>query len=580
MQRTLLLSLGLLTAGLTAQGTATRLATPSETAAFAVQSATVQQLSVTTPSPDVATIRGERRFEVELGGVLREITLRPKNKLADGFKLVENDGKTQRVVPTPASVTFVGSVDGVPEARVAGSVVDGQVTMLVRLQPSNDLFYNIQPLTTEIPTAAANEHIVHTATDLLPTTDTCGVTGPGALPPLGTGPGIAFSQANLSVAEIGCDADFQFFQANQSSSANTMNQITTIMTMIDAIYCTDVGIEHMITQIIVRTTSNDPYTQSNAGARLNEFASEWNGPQSGIQRDVAHLFTGINLAGSTIGVAFLAQICNVGGAYGLSQRLTNMIAQVGVTAHELGHNWSANHCDALGDCRIMCSGLGGCLGDVSQFGGPSINSIVSFRNSRGCLSAPNPPTLGGISPGSAQTFAAGTVTLTGNSLQAVDEVRFNGTPLPVAQWNVVNSSTINIFPQNPPSIGIGFWGVSNPFGSSNQLPFLYQQTSPEVHTASVASANGAPYTLRFGGAPGDAYFGLIAVDPTTFNFGGLDILLTFEVIATGTLDAAGLAEFTITVPPSPDLAGLSLLSQGVFIGSVFTVSPVDNTLFF
>jgi len=102
--------------------------------------------------------------------------------------------------------------------------------------------------------------------------------------------------------------------------------------------------------------------------------------------------TGKNLDGSVIGVAWLAVICNSSNGYGLSQsRFTsNMTNRVGLTAHEVGHNWNADHCDGDGDCYIMCSALGGCAGDVTRFGSRSIGSITSYRDTRGCLSQSGP----------------------------------------------------------------------------------------------------------------------------------------------------------------------------------------------
>ena len=58
-----------------------------------------------------------------------------------------------------------------------------------------------------------------------------------------------------------------------------------------------------------------------------------------------------------------------------------------LTAHEMGHNWSAQHCDGDGDCHIMCSTLGGCngLGSPAKVGGAAVSSITSYKSSRPCL---------------------------------------------------------------------------------------------------------------------------------------------------------------------------------------------------
>src|SRR5678815_6030140 len=93
-------------------------------------------------------------------------------------------------------------------------------------------------------------------------------------------------------------------------------------------------------------------------------------------------FTGKELDGSVIGIAQLSVICNKSSAYGLSQSkwTTSMLYRAGLTAHEIGHNWSATHCDGIGDCSIMCSGIGGCSGDVNNFGASEKNQILAKKN--------------------------------------------------------------------------------------------------------------------------------------------------------------------------------------------------------
>lgn len=49
----------------------------------------------------------------------------------------------------------------------------------------------------------------------------------------------------------------------------------------------EVGITHSITTILVRTSVNQPYTSTDATTLLNQFRSEWNSNQAGVDRDVA-----------------------------------------------------------------------------------------------------------------------------------------------------------------------------------------------------------------------------------------------------------------------------------------------------
>ena len=157
---------------------------------------------------------------------------------------------------------------------------------------------------------------------------------------------VAQSTARLRLwAELACDADFEYF-TKWGSVANVENRINSIINSNNVLYEAQTGLSHTITTIIVRTSSNQPYTQKEASNLLSQFRNHWNANHGNIQRDVAHLFTGKTLAGNTIGIAYLGVVCNIPWAYGLSRSdfSTNFACVTDLTAHELGHNWNAPHC--------------------------------------------------------------------------------------------------------------------------------------------------------------------------------------------------------------------------------------------
>lgn len=332
---------------------------------------------------------------------------------SDRFEILAPDEKGDLVPqPIPAPQTYRGRIQGLNGSIVSGSLVDGQFEGLILV--NDDIIWEIEPLSKAVPNAAIDEYIVFDSTDLVPHGYQCGVEGDGHDHRLGLPDGIDGFQVGggggyedaLKFAEIAFDADFEFFQRNGSSIPNTVADIEAVMDRVDTIYQRDVEIGYEITTIIVRSQEPDPYTTTDPGALLGQFQNEWNRNQSGIQRDVAHLMTGKNINGGVIGIAFLRVICVLNSAYGLSQSrfTTSMTSRACLTAHELGHNWGANHCDGNGDCRIMCSGIGGCNRDCTRFGARSVTDITNFKNSRGCLSdapmfkldlVPPPPIQGG-----------------------------------------------------------------------------------------------------------------------------------------------------------------------------------------
>lgn len=58
---------------------------------------------------------------------------------------------------------------------------------------------------------------------------------------------------------------------------------------------------------------------------------------------VAHLFTGRDLDGNTIGRAYIGVLCSTGFGYGINQNLGSDTRSALVFAHELGHNFNAPH---------------------------------------------------------------------------------------------------------------------------------------------------------------------------------------------------------------------------------------------
>ncbi|MCC6284783.1 MAG: hypothetical protein IT439_05700 [Phycisphaerales bacterium] len=332
-----------------------------------------------------------------LGGVNQTITLAPWSIRTPGFRVMVDDGfNGLREIEAEAPRTCRGAVLGadgepMPASVAGGSLLDeGLKVMIVVPGKHGAEHWFVQPLSEVVPGQPMTRHIVYRATDTQPLPYVCGtpdVPGDGHAQHDGDGNGRVevYKQAQIAI-----DADFQFFQLNGSSETNTVNDIENVMATVSISYQLDVDITYLITQIIVRTSSGaNPYTSNNSSTLLNQFQAHWNANHAGVTRDVAHLFTGREVDGNVIGIAFLGQICNLGSAYGLSQsRFTGAFSlRVALTAHELGHNWNAQHCDSQNPCRIMCSGINACdpVGSPPRFGPTEITQITNFRNTRNCL---------------------------------------------------------------------------------------------------------------------------------------------------------------------------------------------------
>ena len=188
----------------------------------------------------------------------------------------------------------------------------------------------------------------------------------------------------LQVCGLAAEADWAFFQ---TWGADALGRIESVLDAINLQYESQVGITHDLSYLLVRTSSaEDPYgSTTNSSTLLGQFGSWWNSNQQFIERDVAHLFTGKELDGSVIGIAYLGVICT-NNAYGLDQEFGNFNCRTDLIAHELGHNWSADHCDC-GNPQYTMNPSITCANEFSPT--QTVGDIAGFRASRTCLeSAP------------------------------------------------------------------------------------------------------------------------------------------------------------------------------------------------
>lgn len=343
------------------------------------------------------------RFEatLPLGNTNRTIIAVHRSLRSQAFQVFVQDESGLTPVSVPEARTYRGSVAGVEGSGIAVTLNEGKLNGFVDL--GDGTLWYIQPASDFDPAQPATRHIIYNAGDAIAPPGVCGnglielaVPDWMKLGETGGG-GVAGAQPNT--AEIGFDADFEFFQKNGSSVANTVNDIEGVMNGVEFIYDRDVNIGYEFTTFVVRTTTSDPYTTTVMGDLLCEFRTTWNAvPENGIQRDVAQLYTGKSIQGSVIGLAWLGVLCNQAGtdcsgagnlAYSCVESRYTLVSSLrqSLSAHELGHNWGASHCDGNGDCHIMCSVNGACDGIAGanlKFGTGEVSEINAFKASVSC----------------------------------------------------------------------------------------------------------------------------------------------------------------------------------------------------
>ena len=327
------------------------------------------------------------------------LTLHKHSLRKDNFRVMVQGGDGELVeVPAPRVQTYRGLIEGLTGSVVAASIDSGRLYAQILLASGER--WHVQPAReSAVGVRGLADHLVYRDDDIIPQDWRCGAGSVGHvlskfLPreeSMEASPG-----GGMRICDLAFDSDVEFFQANGSSVAATVRDIETVMNNVSALYEMKVNIAYELTTIVVRTAEPDPYTSFDNLILLDEFAGEWNANMQGVHRDVAHLMTGRSVDDGVIGTANVDVMCDVCGnarGYGFSQsRFSGLLSsRACLTTHELGHNWGADHCDGDMDCAIMCSRIGSCTGDCTQFGSTAFVDIVTESLSALCLETQAPP---------------------------------------------------------------------------------------------------------------------------------------------------------------------------------------------
>ncbi|MDA1264367.1 MAG: M12 family metallo-peptidase [Planctomycetota bacterium] len=318
------------------------------------------------------------RVAFHVGATPMAIDLYPHSVRADDFQLFEQqDDGSLLAVPAPEPRTYRGSVVGDPAAIVAASWLDDGVYARIHKADGSDLW--LQPMASHVEGADALSHVLYHGDNVLEVPFACGVDADSSFAPPMTGDS---GPAAISVCDIACDADYEYYKDYGQSSANVQNRIDSVVNTMNLQYESEVSISHNINMTLVRASKqSNPYKSKSASRLLDIQRNDWENNHDGVDRDTTHLFTGIPVAGGTIGIAYVGVICHDSYAYGLVQSdfNNNFSCATDLSAHELGHNWNAPHCSCTSHTMnpyITCA---------NTFSSGSRAVIAGHRDSRNCL---------------------------------------------------------------------------------------------------------------------------------------------------------------------------------------------------
>ncbi|GJL63082.1 MAG: hypothetical protein NPIRA04_17360 [Nitrospirales bacterium] len=227
---------------------------------------------------------------------------------------------------------------------------------------------------------------------------------------------------NLDMAVV---SDPQFAQIQQNNFGTSADAaILARINVVDGIFSEQVGVQINLVEIR-NLAQNGTLTSTNPSTLLNQFSSFTNG-SSFTHPGIAHLFTGRDLNGSTVGIAFLSSLCSARFGVGVDQIRGGGTAGALVVAHELGHNFGAPHDNQGGSACASTPGnflMNPSINGSDQFSQCSLSQIQPIVDRAACITIVDlsNPTVTITSPTDGAFLSAGSpVTFVGTATDAQD----------------------------------------------------------------------------------------------------------------------------------------------------------------
>ena len=360
------------------------------------------------PGAIEAQVKESGELTLDLKGVGFRFSLLPRDLRSPRYRAEATGPDGVRRPLPPDEVTTYRGLAVVGQEIVQGRfTIDGNRFEGVVFTPGD--WHFIESLQHFAPAAGGDEWVVYRQSDIQPGQSwRCGVShrlqeGRDRLEARAA----ATDTTTTYTVEVATEADYEYVQYWGSAEAAS-REIRSVLNQVEGVYETELKLKLEIVYQHAWNRSSDPYSGTDGSELLDQFRQYWNDNFSAEGYDLAHLWTdretlkGEDKDGEEIdlgGIAWRAEVCkrSYGSrSYGLTKRQYFRSSGIILTAHEIGHNFSAvhpNHEDppvTSCDATIMQSGwdppttLTFC-----QFSRNQIRSHVSTYNS--CLEAETAP---------------------------------------------------------------------------------------------------------------------------------------------------------------------------------------------
>ncbi len=179
------------------------------------------------------------------------------------------------------------------------------------------------------------------------------------------------------------------FRARYGSEQDARDEILTRLNNVDGIFSTHLSIEIHVGTVSVPDAANDQLSATTTpNTLLRELANLRKRSPELSSHGLTHLFTDRDLDGTTIGIAYLDSLCDTQNAVGLTESRNVWLDSL-VAAHEIGHNFGADHDgDSQGSCpNTPSSGflMAPVVSGTDDFSSCSVTRMRSRTNGAHCL---------------------------------------------------------------------------------------------------------------------------------------------------------------------------------------------------
>jgi hypothetical protein len=432
------------------------------------------------------------------------LTLRPRDLRSPRYRAeTALDGGGTRSVRSRPVQSYEGEVKGIAGAQARFTLREDSLEGVI-LTPEE--WYFIEPLRNFSEAALSSEFLVYRKSDLKP--DAIGRCGVSLVEKVNQGmellaPMVYENALTNYVVEIATEADYEYV-TGLGGPVDANNEILNILNQVEGVYQTELSVSFEVVYQHTWDTSSDPYSSTAPSTMLQEFTDYWNTHFFAVNYDLAHLWTGKDLDGSTVGIAWKEAVCFRSYAYGVSQKLAGTPARFILTAHEMGHNFGASHPDQENpphsECAttIMNSSISSSL-SFCQFSRDQINGYLADHSS--CLGSGTES----VSPSNLTATAASTsqVNLSWQD-NSSNEMGFKiqRKTGPAGTWSQIEVTAANVVSYSDTGLNANttyFYRVQA-YNNSGDSIFSNE--------ASVTTANAVPVILQFSPTSGPVGTGI------------------------------------------------------------------------